>query len=713
MREVTDLKKIITIFMMITLIVVNFLVVSIFQSIDYRRISEIEKTNFSFNFYLSNVNRTNQEHLTFLSELSKDQQISIVKTDQRNDIFVKSVIVDRPSFPFAQFDLENQELFDNEKNIYGNVQDFEGVFVGRIPTFYKGNKIVLQSLAHYYRESDKSINGVYTIVSLKKNDKQGIIKKLSEFYGIDQKKIVTANFGSVTSILTASLIYLLAVLVMTLLIVSMAIVYVPLTEVKKIGVMKLLGHSEKNIFFTFTKQTVLYMLILSVLFDLFFFFSQPYIPKKIMMTFVIAQLSLILLFLALNSMTYLIIRKVTASKMLKNYLELKVGVVVAYVLKALLMGVVTVIFLQISLSIDELIQNYQTSQNWQEVSQYLTIEMDRIMPGNQLDLSTSNPVQEQQTANAFRGFEEELKAMYISSSKVDPGSFQFAAEEGPTYQLSQEYELVTMNYNFLESLPIKHQRSDSETREFLIPESNRELEDWPLFARTLLYQSMSNQEQEGLGGVENIAVKISYYPDQNFSLFPYHSDYPENFKKPILVVFDSKNQTIGELRALQTTGINNPLKIVNSKQNRQRIKELLTVNGITEIVPQFSTIDSILTTQLSFAKGSLIVTVSILLVISLLSCAASSLLMYLVIKSERTKLITYTLLGFKVKDKYKNQWRILLALSSVQVIFIGFFSQSILITVSLLCVLGLDLLLTWRLLRFQEKKNLVTSLKGA
>ncbi|MDR0614832.1 MAG: hypothetical protein LBF82_02605, partial [Lactobacillales bacterium] len=127
------MRKVVSVCLLFFVFCSAFLLINVYQTKDRIRIEAIEMNpGGSFHFYIKNSNRTILEELAFLSKLSKEEKVSIFKTDYiKDDTVVKSVIFNRESFSFQQFSLPNKNLFKNNKNIYANFDTKSKYQVGK------------------------------------------------------------------------------------------------------------------------------------------------------------------------------------------------------------------------------------------------------------------------------------------------------------------------------------------------------------------------------------------------------------------------------------------------------------------------------------------------------------------------------------------------------------------------------------------------------
>ncbi|EKS17405.1 hypothetical protein HMPREF9318_01854 [Streptococcus urinalis FB127-CNA-2] len=157
------MRKLIKLCCVTVTICFSLLIINMFRTNEINRINHIEDGLYTLHFYLSNQQKSSEEVMTFLTNLSKKQKVSIVKTDNNGSEVIKSVILNKTTFPSSNFGLKKIDFSSNPKGQYTNKKVENQL--GYIKTFLKAKTIKLQLLSTYFEDNSHSINGQYSLVS--------------------------------------------------------------------------------------------------------------------------------------------------------------------------------------------------------------------------------------------------------------------------------------------------------------------------------------------------------------------------------------------------------------------------------------------------------------------------------------------------------------------------------------------------------------------
>ncbi|MDR1473170.1 MAG: hypothetical protein LBI41_01200 [Lactobacillales bacterium] len=709
------MKKVVSACLLFFVFCSAFLLINVYQTKDRIRIEAIEMNpGGSFHFYIRHSSHTISEELAFLSKLSKEEKVSVFKTDYTNDdTVVKSVIFNRKSFPFQQFDLPNKDLFKNNWNIYANFDTKSKHQVGVIPTFSKRDKIFLKSLENYYSDSSKSLNGTYSIVSTQIMNKERITKKLSAFFSINEKELLTASSGHVIVLINRYVMIFALIIILSFLVLIIVTTYAPLLAIKSIGVKKLNGISDLAIFGEFIKENVIMLIGACFLVDLGIIAYFHYRPQHFLLMLFLVQLLILAVFLIANCFVYLVIRKVTIGRLLKQFLNFKCGNLACFVIKFLLALFSTLLLFMISGGIGDLVKQYQLNQAWNKHGELLTVETAYVSEDDDgLDFKLSEQRYRKRCAQLFLDLEKQAKAMYIRSSVVDPNKNLVVEERKQKkniFKPEEKYEMMTINHNFFKTLPIKYKSANDNIREFLIPNSlSHNKAKMKYLCQCLLFSELSSKEMKTTV-IEELPVRLFYYDNKHFSVFPYNSEIKENFTKPIFMLFNEKNVLFSELSFCGNTNESCPMKVTNTKKNREKIKKLMKKN---KVKLKFSTVNAIIGNYIMYTKGSIGIFSMILFFIVILNIFALVFLLICIIQSKKKKLSVERLLGVKMFDRYKIEFSLIFGFYLIQILAICLFGKSLFVMPMALTIILLETIIIFLTIMREEKRNLVSLLKG-
>lgn len=711
------MKKILSFCLVIALLFVSFLVGNIYQTKDKIRINNIELVGDSFNFYVSHSQKSLSEELEFFKALSQEEGVSIFRTDRSNERVVKSVVFDEASFPFTAFHLKKSNLFSKSDSVYANFKTGKTSQVGEIPTFTKESQVSLQSMADYYKDTSLSPNGVYSIVSEGNFDKDKIVKKLGAFFMLDEKTLLDNPMNEAVGFVNQSLMIFVAILIGAVLVLAIVSTYVPLTELKKIGVKKLNGLSNASIFLDFTRFNFFLILIVSALIDIGALIYFNFHPEGFFVGLILAQLGILVLFCLINLLVYLIIKNVTINKMLKHFLNFRYGLVLSFVIKGLISLLITFLLVLISTEINAMFAERQIQKEWKSKGELLTVEYTTTSGQAYQDFLLDNGKNEQRVANLFKSLEKDLGAMYIRSYTVNPLENLGEANGNHPYKANESYELMKVNDNFIKTLSLKIEGQTIQAgqgqpvKEFFVPKSYQDSDKMTYLAQHILFSEIRSKDKEKVK-MREIPVKVSYYDDQNFSTFTYNSETGYYFKKPIFIKVDSNHFTAFEESLFLATGENSPIKIENSEENRKQIEEIISKQDMNGFGVKFSTLHSIIGNRAWIYESGIQIASFILVFVFALSVFTSLFLLFCIMMSEKEKLAVYRILGISLWHRYQWLFTIFLAFYGIQFLVLLIFGKSLLVFPYLATIILIDGLITITTIIRKEKKSLPSLLKG-
>lgn len=707
------MKKTISICLFVSILFASLVIINSYQTKDKIRLQDIEMTPTAFNFYIQNADKSIAEEVAFLSKLAIDEQVSIFRTDEEDGIIIKSVVFNQESFPFEQFNLAKTNLFEKKDTIYASFDKEGEKITGKIPTFVSQNKIVLQTLEKYFSDSSKSFNGIYSVVSTSEIQKQKIIDKLSAFFNLNEDILLTPQVHGATGFVNRNLMMYVVILGINFLILTLVILYSPLTKMKDIGVMKLNGLSNGSIFFELIRFNLAVIISSCVVLNLGILSFFQYHPQNFFVHLFLAQLIVLLLYVLINSFVYVTIRKITVSKMLKNFLDFKLGVIACFAIKGCITLLITLLLVILSISFDDLVEQYRINSEWEKKGNVLTLETYNITGEDFTNFLLDNNKLEERMASVLPEFEREVNAMFISSEVIEPQNIYSKEKTKNLFKLQESYQVMRVNTNFLNTLPIDYTQSNQERiREFLLPKAYQADEKkMKYFCQLFLFYDLSSENQKNTI-VEQIPVHIDYYENKNLSVFSYDLEWGTTFVNPIFVLSNAHNLTLFEQKIMASTGVGNPLKIENTVRNRQKIQAILEKKQLTDLEMKFSTLNSILGNDLASVKLGIRFISAILITIFILNIVSTVFLLACIIQSKKKQLSVYKFLGIKFFDRYKSEIFVFISFYCVQLLVVTIGGRSLLILPFALLLIFVDILLTMIITLNREKKSLASSLKG-
>ncbi|MDU2354236.1 MAG: DUF1430 domain-containing protein, partial [Anaerococcus sp.] len=209
--------------------------------------------------------------------------------------------------------------------------------------------------------------------------------------------------------------------------------------------------------------------------------------------------------------------------------------------------------------------------------------------------------------------------------------------------------------------------------------------------------------------LKDIDIDIYYY-DKDIEAITYDEDKPL-VKNPIISLVDDMNMNSSEMQALSNTGINNPIKIENTKKNREIIDKIYKkYNG--EYYMKFSPISSIFKDRLEEYK-SFIIKVSIALIsLIILSIFVSFFIIQGYFLTENRYLNVTKILGHRLIDRLRILFILIGILDLAALIVLSILTKNRLILAIFSIFILIDILLIITFIKVKDNKNLVAKLKG-
>ena len=699
------MKKISNFCMLLLLLCTTFFVFNVNYTREVVRIQEMGKTASSLDVYLKDVNEPAGSVLRFFEDVSKEYKVSIIKTDSGDEV-IKSGVFDKDTFPYQEFGISSLDFTTDGEGVYSNKEISNKL--GTIPTFLKAKPIQLMTFQTYIKDTSRSLNGRYTITSTQEMDKDGIVKKWSDFFKIDQATLLEPTYKSAVEVINRDLLLSAIIFVLAILLLVLVTVYQPMMEMKRVGVQKLLGFRDRAVLANFVKGNLYLLIGGTLVINLGVFFLLDYKPKDLFPMLWLSHFLLLQLYLFISWLTYLLIQKMTISSLLKGFSSFKFGLLFNYLMKIGTTILLTVLLVGVGKSLEQENKELDYQKQWISQGNYLTLETFQL---------NDNLWQEQlagsgQAVDYFYRFYQDLvektQAGYVQTSNLPIKNFA-TAEQVQRYQLADMTTVYYANRHFLESQGFKLPDTGAK-KVILMPASTKGEEDKnQLLGKLIAYLSMKYEEQQKRT-IEEMDVEIAYY-EGDWSFFPYSDKRKENLYNPIISLVNDSDMMWDEKARLSTTGLNNPIKIENTAQHQKEVTALVEKLSDGNYL-KFSSIQAIQQDKVDSYRDAVRNFNILFALVGLLSMMISYFLLVTTFLLKRTDIITKKFMGWKLIDRYRSLLGLLLAVYSLPFMVLLFFTQALFPLLLFAGFTGLDILFVLFLGSKMEKRNVVQLLKG-
>lgn len=699
------MKKISNFCMLLLLLCTTFFVFNVNHTREVVRIQEMGKTVDSLDLYLKDINEPAASVLRFFEDVSKEYKVSIIKTDSGDEV-IKSGVFDKDTFPYQEFGISSLDFTENGEGVYSN-KDLSNK-LGTIPTFLKAKPIQLMTFQAYIKDTSRSLNGRYTITSTQEMDKDGIVKKWSDFFKTDQATLLEPTYKSAVEVINRDLLLSAIIFVLAILLLVLVTVYQPMMEMKRVGVQKLLGFRDRAVLANFVKGNLYLFIGGTLVINLGVFFLLDYKPKDLFPMLWLSHFLLLQLYLFISWLTYLLIQKMTISSLLKGFSSFKFGLLFNYLMKIGTTILLTVLLVGVGKSLEQENKELDYQKQWISQGNYLTLETFQL---------NDNLWQEQlagsgQAVDYFYRFYQDLvektQAGYVQTSNLPIKNFA-TAEQVQRYQLADMTTVYYANRHFLESQGFKLPDTGAK-KVILMPASTKGEEDKnQLLGKLIAYLSMKYEEQQKRT-IEEMDVEIAYY-EGDWSFFPYSDKRKENLYNPIISLVNDSDMMWDEKARLSTTGLNNPIKIENTAQHQKEVTALVEKLSDGNYL-KFSSIQAIQQEKVDSYRDAVRNFNILFALVGLLSMMISYFLLVTTFLLKRTDIITKKFMGWKLIDRYRSLLGLLLAVYSLPFMVLLFFAHALFPLLLFAGFTGLDILFVLFLGSKMEKRNVAQLLKG-
>lgn len=681
----------------------------------------------SMQFHIQSSNGNKEDILKGFKQLSNKYKISIIKTDyimkNNKQLVQKAGIFRSDYFKTADIDLYSGTYPTNKNQCIASFKTGRKQQVGTIRDLFGDQKMIVESMDTAFSNHGLTVNGQYTIQFKDINNKKTVnaVKAgISNITGLSQASLFNNMGGSVTNIGTTYLITLILI-VFVVAIFSLTNIFYPITKLKEIGVMKLLGHSNHKIW----TELNMHIVIIPVVFTALTIVIQAFLIEQATIAYFVElciyQLLITLGGIAISLIMLLIIKRLKIGQILKKSFNFKISLYSSYILKFLVfVGLVFAIPSMVK-EVQRYISERSMTAMYQEQSDYVTLA-NFAFTGNEMNAYMGNGG-DQLSAKfiaMFKELEHTADAEYVTTLGIQPNALESKdSDANAGASKDDEYVLSIVNENYLKRIKYHFDKPlddyFSKDLTILIPMKykNKNMEELvknqivPIYFPTFVdKQSKWNQ----------LPISIQYYNDNNKAIFSEDLDRANMdhgyIRDPIFVCQSAKYVTTKN-SLIMNSAISNPIRIFNSSKNRNAIHRAIVDNGLENNNLVFANmLDSGFAQQVSISQSSSLVWSGIMVLALLVSILASYYISIIILVSKRQRMLVSRLLGHSFFMRFKNEICYFMSIYVFAFVELLFLSRNIVSILFFAILVLIDMLIVYSLVRRHDRKSLNTALKG-
>lgn len=643
---------------------------------------EIENTPHSIVVTIDQEPPDLTEFTAKIRDITQRYRLTAIKTDviydREKSTIVKAILPGEKSSAIHQLPLVSGRPLDPDpgENFLSTRSTDNPHQVGQLFDLFADDIVEIRGLESWLK-TRKTAEGNYWFITTKPiTDRDSLQSEIfTSLGGVDPK---TKNPLGAQGTRGESIAVALAppFLAISLVLIAYISVFYFFTQIRRIGVMKLNGWTAtdiwRNLFGPIIKISVSAAAFIDISLSVWYLGS---LTRSFILGLIAAQVTGVLLILAVGTVMAILIQRYRVSGMLKNQQSFRLLRFFGYFFKMAfclaLMGMVA----NISQNFTSTLARQNDLATWNSVAEYRTITSFAIGHDGQSLEGNSTKLDDDLTT-FFWDAHEKLGALYIQSNEVDSSFFSAQDSPGgagwfdpsrvpdsfrrdrllvsPSY-LTQQQILDENGQPFDPSAEATHnlillpssQREDAEAVRALV-----EAEDLQRQVRRLQRQG---RNISSLDGLTPTPVKTGFYrPQGKLFTFSWKDGLAGNFylEDPILQVI-TKQTEIGEFSIGR---LDTPIKIPPKEPAEfdTTIEELLARHHLTDNQLRFVRIADYLAEENQSIAGTLSVLTFIGVLLAIMCIITSRFLITALVESKKKQLFVLKYLGHRVVDRYRS-----------------------------------------------------------
>jgi hypothetical protein len=580
------------------------------KSKDDQYLDNIEMTNNAMPFFVKDSDLSIEEELSEFTKLAKKYQATIIRTDNlsKNDeqIVYKSGVYAKNYFKKLKIKLTYGRMPQKKDEFLATYDTKNHKQSGKIHDLFADRPLIFGPLKDFYQNQKASVNGTYTLI-VEPNYKEAVLKQLSAVFKISKAKLITPTYGKGYG---EGTIYLLASIfsIIILTIFCLMSAFYPISKLKEIGIMKLLGFKSLNIWGQLNNRILMtsiffFLLTLPVQKLIISESDWPYFLKLAVLELIVLAICLLFSLIML-----VIIRKFRLADVLKNFFNFRFSLYLSYLLKFLIFVALIAVIPLMSKELKTLLQELQVKVVYEQEKNYLTLAKLTYQ---------DNEFQEELNGNNILG--KKLVKLYKELEKT--AGAQYVVVDGPSVDSKKNnYQMMKANQNYLKKLDLPLPLPLTEIFKgnkltFLVPNNlkkNKAKVESQIKNRAYIFFP----EDEPFQKTKDFPLRVIFYQDNDKDFFSENIDLIDKnkgfIKNPIIICI-SDNFLNERSSYLNVSALHNPLRILDNKKNRAAIQQAIINNGLENNAVQFKNVLSTgFARELNIAQTSVIAWISIL-----------------------------------------------------------------------------------------------------
>ena len=688
-----------------------------------------EMANFNSNensiqLHIQSLDMDKENLLSVFNDLKDTYNVTIIRTDylieDEEQVIQKAGIYSENYFENSNIDLYSGRFPKKENEFIASFETGDSNQVGIIRDLFEDQKMIVKPMEDAFLNKGLTVNGEYTIEFQNLENINTVKKELSQMIGVDESSLFDGGFGSASGKGTTYLIVLILIVAISA-IFALTNVFYPITKLKEIGVMKLLGFTNRKIWHELNSSIVIIPIIFTIISICLQVLIIPQAKIAYFLKLSVYLFMTIFASILLSLIMLVIIKKLKVSQILKKFFNFKISLYSSYILKFLVFfGLIFAIPYMVQ-EVKRYVDESSLRDIYEEQADYLTLaEFDFI--NNEINgfMGAGEDTLGLKLIAMFDELEDTAQAEYISTMDINPnapenkeyykkiGTFN---EEQYIFSIVNENYLKRIDYHF--ERPIDDYFSDNLT--VLIP-TRYKSKDIEKLVKDQVVSIYFSDYVDKYDEWDKLPISIEYYKDNNKKIFSERLDRADIDKgyisDPIFVCQSTK--FLNEKNSLiANSAITNPIRIYDSAENRDAINKAVINQHLENNNLEFTNmLNSGFAEQIAISQSSTYIWFGIIVLALLVSVLSSYYISIIILVSKKQLMLVSRLLGHSFFERYKNEIFYFIGIYVFGLLELLILSRNWTAMLFYLIIVLIDILIVYCLVKKHDTVSLTTALKG-
>jgi len=695
------------------LLVLSIVLVSIINTFayDYRdtvRINNLASTAYTIEINVQDSSVSSKQMLAELQSLSVKYVVSFVKVTASYDggvpVISYSGVFNDVTFPVQLLAITSGHFIESDNELLASYATGSIDQVGEIFAFTHGSKVVVNTLSSFY-ESKGIVDGTYRVISSQPYDSSALLNELAVFLDTDSATLTKQTHGE--SIGESDLVPIgVAALAIVALVFVLFISSISIKRSKEIAIERLQGWSNLQIWKTYLKGTVMTAVITAIVVDAALLIYIGRYSSDFLVILLVSQIAVYLAFVLLSMFLLLIISRRKMAEALKESSSLRIPFVIAGLTKIGYMALLVAFSLIISPILGGTLSGMRAQQAWLEHGDLYVLSNFTATSDDMDDVINGGSGSMERFSSIYPLLNDKYGAIYANGL-----DHPYASTDTQDLSVPQS---LTVNPNYLKAYPLLDSNGQAivipETESapvVLIPQSQESNKD-VLLDKLLPWSSWDSMPDQS-------QVKVIIYQD-SAPLFSFNDTFGADtgyyLKSPVVEVLTEANVGENYIWNIQVNGVDAPVKLP-AGTNIQALQIDLQQTAVADNDLKFDTIKNSMAEQIRAMQASSGLLLAIYIALFAASVFVSTFLVQIILLSRKKWLLVAKLHGLSFFERYRTETVAYLIVAIFALLIAFAFSQNLTAIPLLLSTIFVDILILFFYIRYLEKKNLATQLKGA